>query len=351
MKTQPVTGFCAKTIGRSLRAGLTLALALLYFLAPAPGEAARKVTLALNWLPGGTHVPFYYALHGGYYKKTNLDVSIVIAQGSHKALDLLQAGKAHFALAEAAELFVHRLRGMDTLGVMVYFQDSPNAVFSLKGSGIRGFRDLKSKKIAAPRASFPRIIFPGLQPQTGLDPAQVLWQNLRPESLLPALISGQVDAVVSSTIAAYQYHEAARLAGKSIAVFPYARAGLNPYSLLLNTKDSLVEKQPELVRDFIRATAEALAAAIEQPRKALSTFLQVNPELGEKRIAAEWSAALALTYPASARHIGLGLFDRKRMENMKALLIQTRKLKIETPISHYFTNDLLPRLRPVPGNL
>lgn len=333
------------------RACLPLALAALFFLSPAPAEAARKVTLALNWLPGGVHVPFYYALQAGYYKKANLDVSIVTARGSRKALEKLQGGKAHFALAEAAELFAHRLRGLDTVGVMVYFQESPNAVFSLKRNDIRRIGDLKSKKIAAPRASFPRIIFPGLQAKTGLDPAQVLWQNLGPGDLLPALITGQVDAVVSSMITAHQYQEAARARGKSITIFPYARAGLNPYSLLLNTKDSLVEKRPRLVRDFVRATAEALAAAIKQPRKALKVFLRVNPALGEKRIAAEWRAALALAYPPGARHIGLGMFQKKRMEEMKQLLIQTRKLKIETPASHHFTNDFLLRLRPVPGNL
>jgi len=339
--------------GRRGALGILFALALLAagaLAAPPRARAAKEVTLILNWLPGGAHVPLFYAHEAGFYKRAGLDVKILSERGSREALGTLHSGRAHFALAEAAEVFSHRAGGIDLLGVMVYFARSPNAVLTLKRPDIGKLADLADKKIAAPRSSFPRLLFPELKSGGKVDLARVRWQDLTPEQLLPALIEGKVDAVAASTLVAHQYRLAASQKGRELALFPYAEAGVNPYSLLLVSMDSVLAKDGPLVRSFVQATAEGLAAAIARPREALQAFLKSNPALGPERIGDEWREALLLIYPPEARRAGLGRFEEARLDEMQALLGRVRNLRLDAPLSKIFTNDFVPLLRPSPGS-
>ncbi len=336
---------------RSARAALAaLAAAALLWGAPA-AEPAQKATLILNWLPGGAHAPLFYGRDKGFFRKEGLEVKIVGGRGSRDALARMQGGESAFALAEASEIFSHRAGGFDTLGVMVYFERSPNAILTLKRPDIRRLADLAGRRIAAPRASFPRMLFPELRAGARISLTRIRWSNLAPSDLLPALIGGKVDAVASSSLAAYQYRKAAGRRGKELSVFPYAEAGVNPYSLVLVSMDSVLAKDASLARAFVRAAAASLAAAVERPREALETFLKANPTLGRERIGAEWAAALALIYPEEARKGGLGKFREKRLKEMQAMLGRTRKLKFTGDVDDIYTNQFVPAARPRPGKL
>ncbi len=334
----------------AISAAFALAVALLSALSPA-ASAASRVTLMLNWLPGGSHVPLFYARDAGFYKKAGIEVEILSARGSRNAFQALRLGKAQFALAEATELFIQREGGLDALGTMVYFNRSPNTIFTLNRTDIRGLSDLAGKRIAAPRASFPRVLFKELGAKGKVNLKKVRWLNLSPAELLPALVEGKADAVASSIIVVHQYREAARKKGKTLAAFPYANAGVNPYSLLLVSMDSVLAKDSNAAMAFVRATAEGMAAAVEQPRKALRIFLKENPGQNQERAGAEWREALSLIYPHEARHVGLGHFEKTRMENMRKILSRIRSLRPGSSSSNLYTNSLLPVLRPTPGSL
>ena len=153
-------------------------LALL--LQAAPAESAQKVTIMLNWLPGGAHVPIFYAKGAGHYKKAGIDAEILSTRGSRNALAALGKGEAQFAIVEASELFSQRADGIEATGVMAYFLRSPNAILTLKRADLRRLSDLTGKRIAAPRASFPRVLFPDLRGKGKIDLAKVKWLTLAP---------------------------------------------------------------------------------------------------------------------------------------------------------------------------
>lgn len=335
---------------RRLALRTAFALALFLFGFPAGGvRAAQSVTLMLNWLPGGVHVPFYYAQEAGFYRRAGLDVHILSSRGSRAALTAVRDGKADFALAEAAELFAFRTGEQDALGVMVYLARSPLAILALDRPDLRALSDLNGKRLAAPKASFPRVLFPQLAKAAGIKLATLHWLDLTPGELLPALVEGRADAVASSSLVAYPYREAARRKGKNIRIFPYAEAGVNPYSLVLTSTDTFLAKEPRRAKAFVRATVQAVAAALENPRQAFRVFFKMNPTLGEKRLGAEWRAALPLIYPAEARRAGLGHFQQERLQQMRQMLAQVRNLSTGIPLERFYTNDLVPNLRPRPA--
>lgn len=331
------------------RAPLGLLLGLLLAASPLPARAARQATLALNWLPGGAHAPLYYAQGAGIFEKAGLEVRLRAARGSREALLALNQGTAQFALAEAAEVYALRAGGMGLVGIMAYFSRGPSAILALKRPDIRKLGDLAGKAVGAPRASFPRLIFPELGLGPRFDLGKIRWQNLTPDQLLPALLEGKVDAVAGSTLVAHQYREAASKAGKEIAVFPYADAGVNPYGLLLVTTEAQIAQDAGLVKALAGAVAQAAAASLARPADALQAHLKVNPALGPGRTGAEWREAMALIYPPEARRAGLGRFEEARLKELQALMEKTRGLKLDAPLSRAFTNQFLPPLpRPRP---
>ncbi len=331
--------------------GVAFALAVVLISPSSSAYAASRITLMLNWLPGGSHVPIFYARDAGFYKKAGVEVKILSARGSRNAFEALRKGKAHFAIAEAAELFIQREGGLDAVGTMVYFNRSPNTIFTLQRTDIRGLADLAGKRLAAPRASFPRVLFKELGARGKINLKKVRWLNLPPGELLPALVEGKIDAVASSTLMAYQYREAARGNGKKIAAYPYADAGVNPYSLLLVSMESVLAKDSTAAAAFVRATAEGTAAALERPREALRIFLKGNPGQEPDRAKAEWREALALIHPKEAGRAGLGQFEKGRMEDTRQILSGIRNLRPGASSADLYTNRLLPVLRPKPGSL
>ncbi|MFQ6111318.1 MAG: ABC transporter substrate-binding protein, partial [Nitrospinota bacterium] len=203
---------------------------------------------------------------------------------------------------------------------------------------------LAGKSIGAPGASFPRLIFPLLAERTGLDLARVKWMNLRPGSLLEALISAKVKAVASYTTVLWQYQRAAKKAGLRVVSLPYADYGLNLYSLSLVTTDFRIQDKEPMVRRFVGATYRGLAWAAEHPREALALFLKERPGLERERVEAEWREALRLMLPEGAPARGFGRYERRRLAELKSVMVRWRHVKMELPLERLYTNDYLPAL-------
>ncbi|MFQ5894895.1 MAG: ABC transporter substrate-binding protein [Nitrospinota bacterium] len=177
---------------RELRHHVAAFLAALLWLLPLGGRAAgaEKVALSLNWIPTGIHAPLFFARERGYWSRAGLEVRIESSRGSGDAISKLVRRKVHFALAETAALIEGRSQGQPLVGVFLLFDRGPSAILALERSGIRSLRDLAGRTIGAPRASFPRLLFPDLAQAAGLDLGRVKWKDFPPRELLPSLLAG-----------------------------------------------------------------------------------------------------------------------------------------------------------------
>ncbi|MEK6711401.1 MAG: ABC transporter substrate-binding protein [Nitrospinota bacterium] len=333
---------------RTLAAARPAAFALALVLAAwgPPVQAAQQATLTLNWLPGGAHVPLYYAQSAGHFRRAGLEVKILSARGSREALQALHRGSAQFALAEAAEVYALRGAGIHLVAVMAYFSRGAGALIALRRPDLQRLADLTGKRIGGPPSSFARLLFAELRPAPPFGPGKVQWEDLAPHQLLPALIEGRVDAVAASSLAAHQYRDAAKAAGKEIALFPYAEAGVNPYGLVLVTTEAQIAQDAARVKAFAGAVAQAAADALGRPQDALDAFLKVNPALGPERNGAEWREAMGLIYPPEARRAGLGRFEEERLRHFQSLMGKLPLAKPSAPLTGVFTSQFLPLLRP-----
>src|SRR3981189_3332108 len=123
---------------------------------------AQKLTLTLNWVAGGDHAPYFYAQKMGLYKQAGLDVDFETGRGSAASAQKVGAGQSQLGLSDMAGVLLFRGKGLDLVGLMNVYANSPQGLYWLKSSGIKSVKDLAGKKIGNPAGDGARTIWPGL---------------------------------------------------------------------------------------------------------------------------------------------------------------------------------------------
>src|SRR6187551_3417866 len=191
-----------------------------------PALAQTKVDFILNWVPGGDHVPYYYAKKMGWYRDAGIDLTIEPGKGSALAVQKVGAGANQIGLADMANALVGRSKGADVVGVYNVYANSPQGLYWLKSSGIKGIKDLAGKKIGNPAGDGARAIWPALAKANGIDPNSVTWVNIDANSKLAALKAKSIDATTSFF---NLHHVFARELGSDMGFLAWKDAGINPY--------------------------------------------------------------------------------------------------------------------------
>ena len=164
-----------------------LVIAAAEALVAAPAAAQQKIDSILNWVPGGDHAPYYYAKKLGWYQKEGVDLNLEPGKGSALATQKVGAGANPVGLADMAGVLVAKGKGADTVAVFNVYANSPQGMYWLKSSGIKGIKDFPGKKIGNPAADGARVMWPALAKANGIDPKSVTWVNIDANAKLAAL--------------------------------------------------------------------------------------------------------------------------------------------------------------------
>ena len=274
-----------QSFGRSLIAGAFSAAITL-----AAGWAAAAnvaIPFQLNWMAGGANAGFAAALVEGYYKDAGLDVTIIQGNGSGNTAQLVANGRAQVAYADAVAVSQLIAKGAPMKVVATVYQSNPNAVMSLKKTGIKSVADLKGKKVGVPSGSSQTTMLPLLLKSNNLKESDINMIDMPVASMVPALLQGQVDAVLGS-IDAYQIQAEAQ--GAQLDVYKFADHGVPTVSTSIFVSNSYLKENPDVVRKFIAASLKGWSFALDNPDKTIKDLKVVFPEVNEKLATAELAA-------------------------------------------------------------
>ncbi|MCS6920662.1 MAG: ABC transporter substrate-binding protein, partial [Elioraea sp.] len=118
-----------------------LVLAALATAIAAPAAAQQKLEFILNWVPGGDHAPYYYAKAQGWYAKEGIDLVLEPGKGSMLAVQKVGAAANPIGLADMGTVLVGKGKGADLVAVFNVYANSPQGLYWLKSSGIKGVKD------------------------------------------------------------------------------------------------------------------------------------------------------------------------------------------------------------------
>src|SRR5437016_4708337 len=314
----------------TLAAGLT-------FAAEWAVAAGTPVTFQLNWMAGGPNAGFEAAVEEGFYRDAGLDVTIVQGNGSANTAQLVANGRAQLAYADAVSVSQLIAKGAPMKIVATIYQSNPNAVMALKKTGIKSVKDLAGKKVGVPSASSQTTMLPLLLKSNNLKESDITMIDMPVRSMVPALLQGQVDAVLGS-IDAYQIQAEAQ--GAQLDVYRFADYGVPTVSTSIFASDSYLKENPEVVKKFIAASLKGWSFALDNPQKAIKDVKTVFPETNEKLATAELAAITPLFCSGGAKYIGKA--EDALWAKSQDLLSEVKLLPVGQDPKTYYTNAYLP---------
>jgi NitT/TauT family transport system substrate-binding protein len=327
----------------TVRTMLAAALIALSLLAPgaAPAFAAeQKVDFILNWVPGGDHAPYYYAKKMGWYAKRGIDLNLEPGKGSALAMQKVGAGVNPIGLADMGNVLVGRGKGADLVGVFNVYANSPQGLYWLKSSGIKGIKDLAGKKIGNPAGDGARTMWPALAKANGIDPKSVTWVNIDANSKLAALKAKSIDA----TTAFYNLHHIfKRELGDDMGFVAWREAGINPYGNSVIVNGDFLKKNRALVDAFVKVTQKAFAACVAAPMPCVEALIEANGALKLDNELGNWALVEELMNDKHARGVALGIHDDARMKADYQLVSDFVGVDKPYDVKTAYTNEFLDR--------
>lgn len=305
-----------------------------------PAAAQTKMEFILNWVPGGDHAPYYYAKAQGWYAKEGIDLVIEPGKGSALAVQKVGAGANPVGLADMGNVLLGKAKGADSVGVFNVYANSPQGLYWLKSSGIKGIKDFPGKKIGNPAADGARPMWPALAKANGIDPKSITWVNVDANAKLSALKSKAIDITTSF----YNIHHIfQKELGDDMGFVAWRDIGLNPYGNSVIVNAAWLAKNKPLVDKFVKVTQRAFAACVKAPDPCVKALVDANGALKPDNERQNWALVEVLMSDKFSREVALGIHDDGRMKADYELVRDYIGLEKPFDVKTTYTNEFLDR--------
>ena len=231
---------------RAITAGLVVFLAAV---TPACAQTALdKVSFGTNWVPEAEHGGFFQALADGTYRKYGLDVTIVPGGPNDNNRMLLIAGKLDFFMAANTLMsFDAVANNVPVVTVAAIFQKDPQVFLTHPESKVTKLEELKPLTLLVSKEGITSY-FQWLKSEYGFSEEKVRPYTFNPQPFIANKQSAMQGYVTSEPFAV---EKAAKFKPGIILLADY---GFNTYSTLIETRNDLIDKKPDLVQRFVDAS-------------------------------------------------------------------------------------------------
>jgi putative hydroxymethylpyrimidine transport system substrate-binding protein len=253
-----------------------------------PLQAQDKITLLLDWFVNPDHGPIIVAQEKGYFTKAGLDVEVIAPADPADPPKLVAAGKADLAVSYQPQLHLQVAEGLPLIRVGTLVATPLNCLLTLKDGDIQSIADLKGKKIGFSVAGVEEALLTTILARNGLSMADIELVNVN-WSLSPALMSGQVDAVIG----AFRNFELNQMDIEGVPgrCFYLEEEGLPAYDELIYVANP-DRMDRDVIRRFMQATELATQFIINHPKESWEIFKGTAKELDDELNKRAWRDTL-----------------------------------------------------------
>jgi putative hydroxymethylpyrimidine transport system substrate-binding protein len=302
-----------------------LALALMLALAASPAAAADKLTVILDWFVNPDHAPLIVAKEAGFFKELGLDVELVAPADPNDPPKLVAAGKADLAVSYQPQLHLQVEQELPLKRIATLVATPLSSLVVLKDGPIKSIADLKGRKVGFSVGGFEDAVLGAMLAKHGLGLKDVQLVNVN-FSLSPALISGQVDAVIG----AYRNFELNQmeLEKRPGRAFFVEEEGVPAYDELIVVAHAQKLADPRFKR-FVAGMERGVQYLINHPAESWFLFVKNHKELDDELNRRAW----ADTIPRFA--LRPAALDRGRYARFAAFLQERGLIKQAKPVADY----------------
>jgi ABC-type nitrate/sulfonate/bicarbonate transport system substrate-binding protein len=293
-------------------------------------------TLVLDFVPNAVHAGIYRALAAGYYRQAGIDLTVIPPGSTSTTLELVDAGKAQFGLADGIDVAQQIAEGRDAEAIMAIVQRPLGAPIALASEHLRSAAQLVGKTVGTTGVPSDLAALDTVVAHAGGNPAKVHVVTIGFDGVA-YLESGKIAAFTG-----YWPDDGVTLqvGGYPITVFKLDHNGGPAYpGLVAFTTRSLISKDRSLVRGFVRATVHGYEDTLRDPRRSLADLLTANPSLERKLTRASLAAYLPIF---DAGGVPDGTLVSARIAALSSWLLRNHLIARPVSAALFGTNAFLP---------
>lgn len=286
-------------------------------------NANDKMTVLLDWFVNPDHGPLIIAQEKGYFKDQGLEVELVAPADPSLPPKLVAAGQADLAISYQPQLHLQLDQGLPLMRVGTVVATPLNCLLVLENGPIKTPADLKGKKIGFSVAGVEEALLATVLRGYGvaLDDVELINVNF---SLSPAIMSGQVDAVIG----AFRNFELNQMdiENEPGRCFYIEEEGVPAYDELIYVAHAETMDKDKLAR-FMKATQLATQYIINNPKESWEAFRATSKDVQNELNRRAWLD----TIPRFA--LRPAAFDAGRYLDFQKFLLDAGLIQEERPVS------------------
>jgi len=267
--------------------------------------------------------PDYAAALPAAFAEAGLEVEVIAPADPSAPPKTVAAGRADLAISYQPQLHLQVAEGLPLVRVGTLIATPLNCLLVREDGPVERIADLEGRRVGFSVAGVEEALLQAVLARAGLGLDDIEMVNVN-FSLSPALMAGQVDAVIG----AYRNFELPQMAIEGVPgrCFYLEEEGLPPYDELIYVANSETMDAAKIAR-FLGAVEEATQYIVNHPQESWEIFSATAPELQDELNARAWD----LTWPRYS--LTPAAFDHGRYARFEAFLAEAGLLEETRPVS------------------
>ena len=261
-----------------LRFVCAIVLAVPPALAGAQGKTAA--TLRLDWVPSAHHVGPILAAQRGYYAQEGIDLTVQPGRGSSSTVQVVASGSDLFGFADAGVMAIAASKGAPVIMVANFMQVGPNGFITLERP-ISSPKELAGKTIGLVPGESAQPSLLAVAKKYGIPDSSYRMVSIEAASKVAALLTKKVDMITGFRFGDYLR---AYTQNPDTKITLFAAWGVNVLGNGYFVTTSTLEKNPDLVQRFVRATARGWQETKKDPNAAVDALVKAFPDTNRRFI-------------------------------------------------------------------
>ncbi|XAH23565.1 ABC transporter substrate-binding protein [Xylophilus sp. GW821-FHT01B05] len=319
----------------------TLAMAAMLGLTTLTAQAQAplaKATLRLKWLPQAQFAGFYYAQAKGYYKDAGIDLTINPGGPNLLTENLVATGADTFGLSGGTDSVMGAIdKGLPIVAVGVAHQTTPFVFVTRADGPVKTLKDFEGRKATTWFTGANYVLF-GMLANAGVDRSKV---DIQPQQVsVTPFVNGEID-VVTATWYNELYTIRERMGAEKLKLFVAEDFGMTfPRDTVIVSKDT-AQKNPELVKAFLKASIRGWRDAMANPKEAVDIVMKAAPTLNRAHQEFMLTEAYRLMTAGKAKTEGLFNIDMAAIKTAHDFLLANKALPKAVDLNAAFDPSFL----------
>ncbi|TNC49424.1 ABC transporter ATP-binding protein [Rubellimicrobium rubrum] len=253
--------------------------------AATPAFAQDRLTVMLDWFVNPDHGPIVIAQEKGYFAEAGLEVEVIAPSDPADPPKMVAAGRADLAVSYQPQLHLQVAEGMPLVRVGTLIDAPLTCLLTLRDGPVQDIADLQGRRVGFSVPGVQEALLAQMLENGGLTLDDIELVNVG-WSLSPAVMSGQVDAVIG----AFRNFELNQMEIEGVAgrCFNPEDEGVPAYDELIYVANP-ERMDPDVIRRFLGATARATQFIQDRPEESWAVFSGSSAELDDELNRRAWA--------------------------------------------------------------